>query len=243
MINSNRLVYDLPVRLFHWSFSTAFAAAFLLAKTLDDENPLFPYHMLLGLLMSSMVILRIIWGFVGPKHARFSEMPLRPMELINYFKGIISGSKKKWSGHNPASSWAMVLMIVLTLGLGISGLQQVTGGAEIFEEIHELLAHGLLAVVLMHIAGIGLHLFRHRDRIFLSMLNGKKMDVSEVESIPSARPLTALVFLLLISTLTFALVKNYDSEKKTLNLLGKTLTLGEEELEEMEKEFRENENH
>jgi cytochrome b len=96
----NQLIYDIPTRFFHWLFAGLFVVAFLIAKTVDDESSVFSYHMLAGLVLSFTVILRLAWGFVGTKHARFTSLALHPKDLVAYFTGILSGDKRKWAGHN-----------------------------------------------------------------------------------------------------------------------------------------------
>ncbi len=124
------LVYDLPTRLFHWIFSALFIISFTIGKFVDDESLLFSYHMISGLLLGSLVILRIIWGMAGTKHARFSGFALNPIDLRNYLVGIVSGSKKRWAGHNPASSWAALSMLIFALGLVTTGFLMTTGYEE-----------------------------------------------------------------------------------------------------------------
>lgn len=225
----NRLIYDIPTRLFHWLFAGLFIAAFLIAKTVDDESPVFSYHMLAGLLLAFTVLLRIVWGFIGSKHSRFASFALHPKDLVTYFTGILSGDKRKWAGHNPASSWATLVMLTLSLGLGITGYLMASGQKETFEDVHELLANGFLVVVLMHIAGIVLHALRHRDGIALTMIDGAKSDSPETETISNSRPAIALLFVGLVATFGIHLAKNFDSKKRDLNFFGTILQLGENE--------------
>lgn len=226
-----QLIYDLPTRVFHWLFAGLFITAFLIAKTVDDDSPVFSYHMLAGLLLSFTVLLRIVWGFVGTKHARFASFALHPRDLFAYFTGILSGDKRKWAGHNPASSWAALIMLALALGLGTTGYLMANGEKETFEDVHELLANGFLVVVLMHVAGVALHALRHRDAIPLAMIDGAKSGVAPAETISNTRPAIALLFLGLVATLAFHLAGNFDSGTRTLNLFGTTLQLGEAENE------------
>jgi cytochrome b len=225
----NQLVYDLPVRLFHWIFAGLFVGAFLIAKTVDDESPLFSYHMLAGLLLVFTVLLRIVWGFVGSAHSRFSSFALKPQELVAYFSGILSGEKRRWAGHNPASSWATFAMFALALGLGTTGYLMASGSQETFEDVHELMANGFLVVVLLHVAGVLLHGFRHHDGIGFSMVDGRKMDVPALKTISSSKSAVALVFVILVVVFAGYLVRNFDGATSTLKLFGTTLTLGEKE--------------
>lgn len=225
----NQLVYDLPQRLFHGLFALLFISAFAIAKTIDDDSPLFSYHMLAGLLLGFTVLLRIIWGFVGARYSRFSSFALHPKDLADYFLGILSGSKRKWVGHNPASSWATLSMFGLALGLGLTGYLMASGDKETYEDIHELMANGFLVVVLLHVAGVVLHGFRHQDGIAMSMVNGAKSDVSDTEAISSARPGIALLFVGMVLTFGIYLVGSFNIQAQTLDLFGTTLQLGESE--------------
>lgn len=244
----NQLVYDLPMRFFHWTFAGLFVTAFFIAKVIGDDSPLFSYHMLAGILLVLTVGLRILWGFFGTQHSRFSSFALRPQELVAYFTGLLSGDRRKWAGHNPASSWASLTMFGLAIGLGLTGYLMSTGSKESFEDVHELMANGFLLVVLLHIAGVVLHGFRHQDGIVFSMIDGNKSAVPTASVIPNSRPLIAGAFVVLVLGFANHLFKNYDSGQGTLNLFGQTLTLGENENQErgsdqQEQEESEGEGH
>ncbi len=253
----SRLVYDLPVRVSHWLMAFLFLAAFGIAQLVDDESPVFSYHMLLGFMLAFVVILRIIWGLVGSRTARFSSMPLSPKQLFDYFKSFIGGPIQKHMAHNPASAWAALLMFFFSIGLAFTGYQMSQNighqSKEVFEELHELFANAFLITVIAHIAGIVLHTLRHLPRtgeiIALAMINGRKhhegssrkvqeseksteQDRTEEVHLKSSYPLVALVLVLLFSGFTCTLIKNYDSNSQTLNLFGKTLQLGENESSE-----------
>ncbi|OFZ31382.1 MAG: cytochrome b [Bdellovibrionales bacterium RIFCSPHIGHO2_01_FULL_40_29] len=223
------LTYDLPTRLFHWLFSGLFLLSFAIAKIVDDDSIIFTYHMLMGLILGGLVLWRIVWGFFGSKHARFSGFNLNPLDLKDYFLGILSGSKKRWSGHNPASSWAAITMFALGLGSAITGYLMSTGNKETFEDIHEFMANTFIVVVILHIAGVLLHSIRHQDKIALSMVDGKKEFTENSEPIPSSRPFAASLLIALVLAAGIYLYKNFDSQNGTLQLLGQTLQLGEDQ--------------
>ncbi len=225
---NRHLIYDLPTRLFHWLFAGLFVAAFLIAKTVDDESSLFSYHMLAGLLLGVVVLLRLIWGFVGTKYSRFASFALHPRDLMTYFTTILSGEKRKWTGHNPASSWAALIMFGLALGLGLTGYLMASGHKETFEDIHELLANGFLIVVLLHVAGVVLHAMRHQDSILVTMIDGAKSGIPVPEPV-KPRPMVGFVFLALVAFFGLYLRSGFDSGQRTLTFLGTTLQLGESE--------------
>lgn len=222
-------IYDLPTRIFHWSFAAAFMGAFLISKVFDDDDPVFSFHMLLGLFIGGLVLFRIIWGMVGTRYARFTSFALNPKDLAKYVRGILTGSKEKWVGHNPASSWAAMMMLGCAIVLATTGVLMASGYKKAFEDAHEIAANVFLITALLHVTGVLLHSLRHRDGIVFSMLSGTKEGVSELSTKVSSRPIMAFVMVAYLSLLGSYLVKNYDATTQQLNFFGKNLSLGENE--------------
>jgi cytochrome b len=222
-------VWDLPVRLFHWLLAGSFVGAFAIANLMDDESSLFALHMLLGGVMAFMVLLRVIWGFVGSRYARFGSFTFGPRALLAYLRGAVSGKGERHTGHNPGSSFAVYAMLGLALGLAVTGAGMSRGG-KAFEELHEVLAWAMVAVVGAHVAGIVWHTVRHKDNIALSMVDGHKRG-DPAQGIGSSHALVALAFLGLTGLWAGALYSGYDarSSQVTLPLVGKTIQLGEGE--------------
>lgn len=222
------LVYDLPTRLFHWLFAGLFLTAFIIAKTIDDESLWFSLHSLAGLTLGFLVLLRLIWGLFGTKHARFSGFALRPTELIQYFKGFLTQDKTRWAGHNPASSWAGLLMMVLGLGLVTTGYLMTSGpDKDLFEDIHELFANGFIIVVILHVAGIVLHTIRHQEMIGFSMIDGKKANVTLDQTISSPKTPMGILMAGLVVVFALYLFNNFNRQTGSLEFFGTTLQLSE----------------
>lgn len=221
-------VYDLPTRVFHWSFAALFVGAYAIANLVDDDSARFAWHMLAGLLLGVAVLLRLVWGVVGTRHARWSDLRLDPRQLAGYLKGVVAGGGRRWAGHNPASSWAALAMLALALGLAGTGLAMANGVApEWMEDVHELAANAFLVVVLLHVAGVVVHALRHRDGLPLSMLSGRKRDLpADAASVP-ARPVVALLLLAVLVAAGGSLVNGYQPATRTLHLFGTRLQLGE----------------
>lgn len=221
------LVWDLPTRLFHWAFAGGFLAAFAIAELTDDDGGLFPMHMLVGLVLVFMVLLRAIWGLVGSRWARFGAFPTRPAELFRYLRDAIVGGARRYAGHNPGSAWAALGMLALVVGLGVTGLAMGRGN-EAAEELHEVFAWGTVALVVAHLAGIALHTIRHKEVVAFSMVDGRK-EAEPAAAIPSARPVAGVAFLALTGAWAGAVFSNYDAATGEVALLGTTLQLGEAE--------------
>lgn len=221
-------VYDLPTRMFHWLFASLFISAILIAKYVDDESPLYFYHMLAGILLGCLVILRIFWGLVGTRYARFSSFALHPKELLSYAKEFLGlNGKTLHPGHNPASSWAALVMLTAGLLLALSGVLMTSGFKEELEDIHEILSDVFLATAITHVLGVLLHTLRHKDAIALSMVHGKKTQLDPELSPLSTAPKAALAFGLIVCLLTAYVLFHYDSSTQQLTLLGRTLELAE----------------
>lgn len=241
-------VYDSPTRLFHWLFAGLFITAFTIANMVDDDSVRFSLHMLAGLGMVFVVALRLLWAMVGTRHARFGDLSLSPSQLVAYFKGMFAKGGRRWSGHNPASSWAAVAMVGLAIGLGTTGILMASGwktGA--VKELHELMANAFLIVVLLHVGGVLAHMLRHRDRLGASMVTGRKQAIADDQAPVHSRPIAGAIFLALFLLFMGGLRQGYDAQARTLELFGKTLQLGEHEDEHrsanLDEHKREHEDH
>jgi cytochrome b len=220
------LIWDLPTRLFHWLLAGSFIVAFAISNLVDDDSPVFAIHMLLGGVMALMVLLRVLWGVVGSRYARFGSFVFGPAEIMAYIKGTISGGGKAYIGHNPGSSVAIWAMLGLTLGMALTGIYMSSW--ESLKDVHEILAYSLLAVVITHVAGVIWHSYRHQENLTMSMVSGHK-DSEPSAAISTMHPIIAVVFLVITGAWAGALVQNYDSVTGTLimPILGNTLQLGE----------------
>jgi cytochrome b len=220
------LVYDLPTRLFHLLFGGLFVTAFAIANV-SEHSAAFPYHMLAGALLAALVLLRVVWGLAGTRYARFSSFELSPARLVDYFRGMLRGDRRTWAGHNPASSWAALVMIALAAGLAVTGVLMING-RERYEDLHELLANAFLAVALLHVAGVLVHQLRLRDGFPRSMVDGRKQ-AAAADGIARARPVAGLILLATVAGLGIYLLRGFDSTTGTLQAFGTTLSLHEAE--------------
>ncbi len=224
---SRTLIWDLPVRLFHWLFAAGFAAAAVISLILGEHSPLFPYHSIIGLSLGLMVALRILWGIAGSRWARFGSFVFGPRETAAYMMSTLVGGGKRYIGHNPGSAVAIFAMLALTLGLAVTGIMMARGN-EGPKELHEIMAYAMVAVVVVHILGVAMHTLRHRENLTLSMIRGTKT-ADGSQGIGSNQPLAAAVFLVIVGASAGALLVNYDAAAKstTIPLLGLSLQIGE----------------
>jgi len=237
------LVWDLPVRVFHWLLAASFLAAWGIAVSVDDESRLFALHAGLGLFIAALVVFRLVWGVLGTRHARFGGFAYPLADLRAYLRGIVQGPVREFVGHNPASAYATFAMLVLLVGLIATGLL-LGSGVELVEDVHEVLAHTMLAVAAVHVLGVALHTVRQRDPIALGMLDGRKRGTPS-DAIRSARPVSALLLAVLLVWWAGGLWRGYDgaANKLTLPVLGVTVTPGEREHEHAGHRGRGGEHH
>jgi cytochrome b len=195
------MVWDLFVRLFHWTLAVAFAVAYL------TEDEAMALHVWAGYAAGGLVLARILWGFVGPKHARFSDFICGPFKTLSYLTDLILFRARRYIGHSPAGgAMALALMAgcLLTVWTGMElyaaeegkgplamdvpviavaaadedegegerdGREHGDGG---WDEIHELLANLTLVLVFLHIGGVVLASIVHSENLARSMVTGRK---------------------------------------------------------------------
>jgi cytochrome b len=164
-------VWDLAVRLFHWSLVASFAIAWISAEEWQD------LHLWAGYAAAALVAFRLVWGLAGTRYARFRQFVRRPRVVVAYLRDVLSGREARYLGHNPAGG-AMILALLLALaGLCLTGWLYTTDaywGVEWVEETHELLANLLLALVGLHVLGVLLASLRHRENLVRAMITGRK---------------------------------------------------------------------
>ncbi len=178
-------VWDLPVRFFHWALATTFFIAYL------TEDEWLDLHTLAGYTVAALVLFRLLWGFIGTRHARFSDFVRPPREALAYLKDVATFHPKRYIGHNPAGG-AMVMVLLLSLlltvitGLSVYGAGEMAGPlagffanapefvGEVFEEIHEFFANFTLLLVGLHVVGVIVAGLQHGENLIRAMFTGKK---------------------------------------------------------------------
>ena len=165
------LVWDAPVRVFHWLTVLSFAGAWLTAES--ERWRL--VHVTLGYTLAGLVVFRIVWGLVGTRHARFASFVRGPAAIAAYLRGMLHGRPESHAGHNPAGALAIVAL------LGLAGVVTATGwasytelGGEGLKELHEAVASLMLGIVGIHIAGVLLASWLHGGNLIGAMLTGRK---------------------------------------------------------------------
>ncbi len=178
-------VWDLPVRVFHWSL-----VLLVLCSWVSAENGLLRVHLWSGLALLTLLVFRIIWGFVGSSTARFSQFVRSPRQALEYLRATKRGEGQLHAGHNPAGGW-MVLALLTVLSLqAMTGLFSNDGirffgplAARISAALSDRLTtlHGtifnvILTFVWLHIVAVLYYRYVRAENLVAPMINGSKPD-------------------------------------------------------------------
>ncbi|MBU3593755.1 cytochrome b/b6 domain-containing protein [Polynucleobacter sp. 71A-WALBACH] len=170
------LVWDMPVRVFHWLLVICFAGAWL---TSESER-LAMIHYAFGYTACLLVLIRLVWGLVGTRYARFTQFLKSPRAVLGHFLAMLRGHPHHDVGHNPAGGLVMFALMLLILLIGFTGyltVKEFLGG--FVSEIHEAVASIALAIVVVHIiAAIGVSVIE-KQNLVRSMVTGKKKGFPE----------------------------------------------------------------
>lgn len=187
----NILVWDLPVRLGHWLMVAGFALAWL---TGDSEEWRL-VHVAAGSTVAAVALFRLLWGFVGTRHARFASFVRTPADAVAYLVDLLRFKPRHHAGHNPAGAWAILALLglaLLTAGAGWLTYEEI--GGDMFEDLHEGLAATMLTLVGLHLAGVAAGSLVHGENLVRAMLTGRKQGAPD-DAIAGVRPLAALLLL------------------------------------------------
>lgn len=164
-------VWDLFVRIFHWSLVSLFALAW---ATGDEWESV---HEAAGYAIAALITARIIWGFAGTRHARFSSFIFRPSTVLSFLRDSVFMRARRYIGHNPAGG-AMVMALLVLLGvISASGYAMTTTmfwGIEWVEDLHKAAVNITLVLIVLHVAGVILASVEHKENLVRAMFTGRK---------------------------------------------------------------------
>lgn len=177
------MAWDPLVRILHWCLVLAFLIAFV------TEDEWMRLHSMAGYTVLAIVGIRLVWGFIGTRHARFSNFVTTPQIAMVYVKEVLAMRAKRHIGHNPAGGLMIVLLLTCLALTGVTGLigygymgagplagilHESARWAELFEEVHEFMANLTLLLVAIHILGVLVESWLHEENLARAMLNGRK---------------------------------------------------------------------
>ncbi len=178
------LVWDFPTRAFHWLLAISFVGAY----ATGDSERYRDLHLNFGYTIAALVAFRLAWGLVGTRYARFRSFAFPAREVVGYLGSLLARSPRHYAGHNPAGSWVIYLLLALAFATAATGHATYAEwlGEEAFEDVHEALSNVMLALVVVHLAGVAASSFLHRENLARAMVTGRKKGAPG-EAIGSAR--------------------------------------------------------
>jgi cytochrome b len=179
-------VWDVLVRLFHWTLVAGFAAAYLSA-----EMHKMALHVWVGYALVALLLFRVVWGFTGNRYARFKSFIFTPRETLAYMRSVCGGQPKHYYGHNPAG--ALMVFALLALLLAIFGTGLVTLAvidfegpllflanevsdetAYLFRDAHDWMVNIALLLIPLHLLGVVSGSLQHKENLVRAMVTGMK---------------------------------------------------------------------
>ncbi|HEY9198979.1 MAG TPA: cytochrome b/b6 domain-containing protein [Gammaproteobacteria bacterium] len=182
-------VWDPLVRVFHWTL----VAAFFTAYFTEGEDETLTLHTWAGYIVLGLILVRLLWGFIGTRHARFSDFVYRPAAVKDYVVSVLKLSPRRYLGHNPAGGLMIVALIVSLFMTTFFGMALYAAGEQagplagwlgtlgeswedVFEEVHEFFANFTLFLVVVHVAGVVVESLLHRENLVRAMFTGRKRE-------------------------------------------------------------------
>lgn len=184
-------LWDLPIRLFHWSLVLLFALSWA-----SVENGFMQIHIWSGTAILFLLVFRVIWGGIGTPTARFTNFLRPPSEVAAYLRTLPAPTAKIWPGHNPMGGWSVAVMLcllALQVGFGLFAVDVdfVNSGplnkfvsydaGRTAAALHGLTFNLLIAVIGLHVAAVVFYRVRKKENLVLPMITGRK-DMSKVEA-------------------------------------------------------------
>ncbi len=205
-----RPVWDLPTRIFHWSF----AASVLLSMLIVYGRQYASLHILAGSIAFVLVLGRVVWGVFGTKYVRFSAFLKGIKDVKKEFAIFKTEQVSHTVGHPAVAGWVMLVMMFCGIGVGISGVWLYAFVDEANKEVilywHEVFANSLLVIAFVHVQGVFLHVLTHKDGIVRGMIDGKRpaLESEQIKGLNKIQILLSIVWFGGVLATAFFVLKN-----------------------------------
>jgi cytochrome b len=168
-------VWDPLVRIFHWTVAVGVLINYFLLE--GGKAP----HRYVGYAVAAALAIRVVWGFVGSVHARFSDFVAPPRVALSHLRAVVAGRDRRYMGHNPAGAAMIVALMILLAVTSLTGWMQgldAFWGVEWVQETHKICAILIIAMAAAHVLAAIAESLAHRENLVLSMITGRKRRAS-----------------------------------------------------------------
>lgn len=220
--DASRRIWDLPTRVIHWGLVLSVFGAWL---TRELEGDWFAWHTRFGYAVLLLAVTRIVWGFVGTRHARFGDFVRGPRAILRYLRGGTDEAGQRIAGHNPLGALmvlALLLMLLTQATLGLFANDQVMSTGPLFgyvsaetsdrlTSLHKQLFDVIVVAIAVHVAAALFYLWARRENLILPMITGRKpgdLLPPGASDIGSSRTLLAVGIAAALGALLWWVVKN-----------------------------------
>lgn len=170
------LVWDFPVRVFHWLLVISFVGAWLTSEGEAQQM----IHYAFGYSACALVLFRIVWGVIGTRYARFTEFVKGPAETLRHIKSLFKPNQAIRLGHNPVGALVMISLMIFILLIGLTGYWSVKEFlGEYMSGAHEAISNIALGFVVIHVIAAIIMSFLQKENLIKSMISGTKEGVPE----------------------------------------------------------------
>jgi len=175
-------IWDPLIRVFHWSLVATFFVAYF------TEGDWINLHVNAGYIVSSLIGFRLIWGFIGPRYARFSQFFKSPAEVLSYIRQMREFNVPHYLGHNPAAAAMIFALLLSIIAISISGMSIIASEGHgplagtffatldtgWMKDIHEFFANFTVLLVILHVSGVYFSSMLENENLPLAMVTGRK---------------------------------------------------------------------
>lgn len=180
-------VWDPLVRVFHWLLVVGFFTAYFT----EGEGETLTLHTWAGYVVAGLILVRLVWGVIGTRHARFSDFVTRPVVVKDYLLSVLRLHPRRYLGHNPAGGLMIIallisLLVTVSSGMSLYAVEEQAGPLagwlgnlgesweDVFEGLHEFFANFTLFLVVVHVAGVLVDSLLHGENLVRAMITGRK---------------------------------------------------------------------
>jgi cytochrome b len=213
-----RLVWDLPLRLAHWGLALAVTGSFVSDWA---GTAAFGVHVVCGSVALVLVLFRVVWGFVGPAHARFADFVRGPRAVLASLPTLTRAAHRRLAGHTPLGGWmalALLALLGVQAGLGLFANDEISHTGPLYGYVsghlsnrlsawHGRIANASLGAVALHVAAALYYRFALREDLVRPLVTGYQQGVGAAAGIGRQRPALALLIVAALAALLVWLIR------------------------------------